>query len=190
MPVHEAARVTHAVLPVPAGVHLRRRRVKVAAVQGIEKILVNFGRGPIAPTELARLLRFTTGGITTVIDRLERAGYVRRRPEPADRRRLIVEPTDATRDRDRAVFGPLMDAAISLLRPYSQAELHIVAGFLDGMRGVTADCAERLADMAPEAKTAPADRLPPPDGAQSRAAPDGRPDHAEGGAGRPRGARS
>ena len=38
--------------------------------------------GPLAPTALARLLGFTTGGITTVLDRLERAGYIRRRPDP------------------------------------------------------------------------------------------------------------
>ena len=35
--------------------------------------------GPLTPTDLARLLGFTTGGVTTVLDRLERAGYVRRR---------------------------------------------------------------------------------------------------------------
>src|SRR5690242_13043694 len=50
--------------------------------------------GPQTPTELAHALGFTTGGITTVIDRLEQAGYARRRPDPADRRRLIVEPTE------------------------------------------------------------------------------------------------
>src|SRR5215475_2570814 len=40
--------------------------------------------GPLAPTDLARLLGFTTGGATTVLDRLERAGYVRR-PAPPGR---------------------------------------------------------------------------------------------------------
>ena len=33
----------------------------------------------------------TTGAVTRVIDRLEQAGYVRRVPDPADRRRVIVE---------------------------------------------------------------------------------------------------
>ena len=56
--------------------------------------------GPLAPTALARLLGFTTGGVTTVLDRLERAGYVRRRPDPADRRRQVVEIIDVTAVRD------------------------------------------------------------------------------------------
>ena len=100
---------------------------------------------PIAPSELARLLGFTTGGVTTVVDRLERAGYVHRQPDPADRRRLTVEATGATGDRDRAVFGPLMQATASLLRRYSEAELRTVVAFLDGMREVTADFTDRLA---------------------------------------------
>src|SRR5437867_11547322 len=52
--------------------------------------------GPLSPTELARRVGFTTGGITTVIDRLERAGYVRRVADPGDRRRLLVETTAKT----------------------------------------------------------------------------------------------
>src|SRR6516165_9816487 len=50
--------------------------------------------GPSQPTELARAIGFTTGGVTAVLDRLERAGYVRRRADPTDRRRLVVEATD------------------------------------------------------------------------------------------------
>src|SRR4029079_19040104 len=51
---------------------------------------------PLAPTALARLLGFTTGGVTTVLDRLEKAGYIRRRPDPGDRRRQLVANTEAT----------------------------------------------------------------------------------------------
>src|SRR5262249_21174281 len=59
---------------------------------------------PLAPTDLARLLGFTTGGATTVLDHLERAGYVCRRADTADRRRLVVETTAATAARDQEVF--------------------------------------------------------------------------------------
>src|SRR5689334_19344681 len=47
--------------------------------------------GKLAPTALAAAIGFTTGGVTTVLDRLERAGYVRRRPDPDDRRKVVVE---------------------------------------------------------------------------------------------------
>jgi DNA-binding MarR family transcriptional regulator len=100
--------------------------------------------GPLAPTDLARLLGFTTGGVTTVIDRLERAGYARRRPDNADRRRLVVEVTPATRKRDRAVFGGLVRATIDFARSYSDDDLSVVRGFLDGARDITAAYAHSL----------------------------------------------
>src|SRR4051794_29340920 len=47
--------------------------------------------GPASPSQLAGLVGLTRGGaITGVIDRLERAGYVRREPDPQDRRRVLV----------------------------------------------------------------------------------------------------
>src|SRR5580700_8824106 len=51
------------------------------------------GRGPIAAGELAELTGLTTGAITGVIDRLERAGLARRSRDVADRRKVLVEAT-------------------------------------------------------------------------------------------------
>src|SRR5215472_6736904 len=75
--------------------------------------------GPLAPTDLARLLGFTTGGVTTVLDRLERAGYIRRLADAADRRRLVVEATAATAARDREVFGDLLTRVRQLTAAYA-----------------------------------------------------------------------
>jgi DNA-binding MarR family transcriptional regulator len=100
---------------------------------------------PIAPSELARRLGFTTGGITTVIDRLERAGFARRRPDRTDRRRLLVTTTEATRIHDRQVFGPLMHAITTLLQPYSPDEVRLITTFLHEVQGVVADYADALA---------------------------------------------
>src|SRR6185436_13668257 len=47
--------------------------------------------GAATAGRLAELMGLTTGAVTRVIDRLERAGYVRRVPDPTDRRRVIVE---------------------------------------------------------------------------------------------------
>ncbi len=46
-----------------------------------------------APTAIAEVLGRTTGGMTLTLDRLERAGWVRRLPDPDDRRRVVVEAT-------------------------------------------------------------------------------------------------
>ena len=48
--------------------------------------------GPITAGELAERTGLTTGAITGVIDRLEKAGFVRRVKDPDDRRRVIIEP--------------------------------------------------------------------------------------------------
>jgi DNA-binding MarR family transcriptional regulator len=104
--------------------------------------------GPLAPTALARRLGFTTGGVTTVIDRLERAGYARRRPDPADRRRLAVEITEATMQRDQEVFGGLIQATSEFVRSYSDSELAIIQGFLDTATRITANYTRTLADTS------------------------------------------
>src|SRR3954453_3147665 len=63
--------------------------------------------GPITAGELARQTGLTTGAITGVIDRLEKAGFVRRAEDPNDRRRVIIEPLTERMDR---VIGPLFES--------------------------------------------------------------------------------
>src|SRR5271157_5057901 len=48
--------------------------------------------GPIPAGALAERTGLTTGAITGVIDRLEKAGFVRRIKDPDDRRRVVIEP--------------------------------------------------------------------------------------------------
>lgn len=47
-----------------------------------------------APTAICEVLGRTTGGMSLTLDRLAAAGLVRRLPDPADRRRVVVEATD------------------------------------------------------------------------------------------------
>ena len=100
--------------------------------------------GPLAPTDLARLLGFTTGGVTTVLDRLERAGYIRRRPDSGDRRRLVVEATQATAARDAEVFGSLIRQTSDLLASYTDDQLLVIHDFLTRICELTAAYAARL----------------------------------------------
>jgi DNA-binding MarR family transcriptional regulator len=51
--------------------------------------------GRSAPTAISDVLGRTTGGMTLTLDRLEHAGWLRRSPDPADRRRVVVELTPA-----------------------------------------------------------------------------------------------
>ena len=47
--------------------------------------------GPLTQRQLGDRLRLTSGAITMLVDRLEQAGWVRRRPHPGDRRSVLVE---------------------------------------------------------------------------------------------------
>jgi DNA-binding MarR family transcriptional regulator len=100
--------------------------------------------GPLAPTALARALGFTTGGVTTVVDRLERAGYVRRRPDPDDRRRQLVETTEVTAVRDQEIFGDLIRSTRQFLETYTDEQLLVIDDFLDRTRKITAAYADTL----------------------------------------------
>ncbi len=92
----------------------------------------------LSPTALADKLGFTTGGVTTVIDRLERAGYVRRVPDLSDRRRLVVEATEHLAEREQAIFGGLLRALPELVSTFSTAELGVIATFLMQLRSLLA----------------------------------------------------
>ena len=105
--------------------------------------------GPLAPTALARMLGFTTGGVTSVLDRLERAGYVRRRPDPGDRRRQVVQATEATAVRDQEVFGDLIRGTGDLLASYTDDQLRVIQDFLDRTRQLTATYADALGAQRP-----------------------------------------
>src|SRR5690606_2433530 len=48
--------------------------------------------GPLTAGTIADRTGLTTGSVTALVDRLQRRGLVQRRPDPADRRRVVVEP--------------------------------------------------------------------------------------------------
>jgi DNA-binding MarR family transcriptional regulator len=111
--------------------------------------------GPLAPTDLARQLGFTTGGVTTVLDRLEHAGYIRRNPDPTDRRRLVVQTTEAAHARGQEVFGDLVQAATDLLAAYTDDQLQVIHDFLNRTRQLTATYADTLARQHQATSTPP-----------------------------------
>ena len=55
--------------------------------------------GPRTPGVLARYLELSTGAMTSRLDKLENEGLIRRVPDPDDRRSVIVEITEAGREK-------------------------------------------------------------------------------------------
>jgi DNA-binding MarR family transcriptional regulator len=109
-------------------------------------------RGRVSAGELAAATRLTTGAITAVIDRLERAGYARRVPDPNDRRRVLVEITEAARKATAEIMGPIAVDSEPLIASYSDAELELIVGFTRRGRELQEHHADRLRAMIEERK--------------------------------------
>lgn len=86
--------------------------------------------GPLTATALARLCGLTTGAVTGVVDRLERAGYAVRTRDAADRRRVRVSAAGDVEERLRWIFEPLGLAIGELEAGFVPAELAVIRRYL------------------------------------------------------------
>ncbi len=106
--------------------------------------------GPIPAGRLAALTGLSSGSVTALIDRLETAGCVRREPDPADRRRVIVQPLPWPAAMAKAV-QPLYEAMgvgfEELCRQYRNDELALILGFLRGANAMGAAAIARAQEM-------------------------------------------
>jgi DNA-binding MarR family transcriptional regulator len=92
------------------------------------KCLDYVSRGtPVTAGRLAEITGLTTGAVTAMVDRLERAGLVRRERSPDDRRKVFICPAeDAFGQLFDDIYGPLAQAAAELAGQYSEPELRLV----------------------------------------------------------------
>jgi DNA-binding MarR family transcriptional regulator len=103
--------------------------------------------GGMTAGELARAAGLTTGAVTAVVDRLERAGYARRVADPADRRRVRIEVTPQVWERAQPVFGPYLADSWTLMEDYTDEEIARFAELLRAIIEVQARHLERIRDM-------------------------------------------
>lgn len=88
--------------------------------------------GQATAGQIAELTGLTTGAATRMIDRLEQSGFVRRAADPADRRRVIVQPI-LERVRDvQAQYAALRSATQSAIEHYSAEDLDLIRSYLEG----------------------------------------------------------
>jgi DNA-binding MarR family transcriptional regulator len=102
--------------------------------------------GRLTAGEIARETGLTSGAVTAMLDRLERAGYVRRFRDTADRRRVLVELTDEARKSAAAIYGPLADG-VTELSTYTDDELRLITAFLERGSALLIQHAARIADL-------------------------------------------
>jgi DNA-binding MarR family transcriptional regulator len=86
---------------------------------------------PVTASQLAEETGLSTGAITGVVDRLEKAGYVRRKRDRTDRRLVFINVLmDRAIVKLSPIFDPIKQASRSLYSKYSDEELALILDFI------------------------------------------------------------
>jgi DNA-binding MarR family transcriptional regulator len=94
--------------------------------------------GPSTPGELARSTGLTTGGVTVMLDRLEKGGYVTRVPNPRDRRSVLVRLNPTKLKKMQAFYGEINQRMVALLDETPEPELRSVVDLFSKMNAFRA----------------------------------------------------
>jgi DNA-binding MarR family transcriptional regulator len=86
-----------------------------------------FRKGIATPSELARQTGLTSGATTAMLDRLEKAGLIERRPNPDDRRGTLITPAESAAQKAASWFESARNAQAELISTYSASELEIIS---------------------------------------------------------------
>jgi DNA-binding MarR family transcriptional regulator len=114
------------------GIHLTLFRNAVSEWAGLnatdmECLRLLFQKGVATPSELARQTGLTSGATTAMLDRLEKAGLIERRPNPGDRRGTLITPTNSAAEKAASWFESARNAQDELMSSYSERELEIIS---------------------------------------------------------------
>src|SRR4029077_18366962 len=96
----------------------------------VEALELLLDTGVATAGRLSELMGLSSGAVTRVIDRLEQAGYVRRGPDSADRRRVVVELVPEKMEAMEAAMSHYGDKSAAEMKRYSDAELSVINDFL------------------------------------------------------------
>ena len=117
--------------------------------------------GTITPTRLAEISGLGTGTVTLVLDRLERAGFVKRVPGPTDRRSVLIELLPGRQPEASELYAAVQQGAEGILADYDDHDLALISQYL-----------RRSNDMLHQAATELLRHRPPPTGRKpDRASP-------------------
>ena len=126
------------------GIEIDTEGQAAAALIGINQtdlICLNalFRQGAMTAGQLANVIGLTSGATTTAIDRLERAGYVHRQPDPSDRRRVLVQASNQGAHQAFSLFDDLLERTAELSASYSDHQLTLLLELLERFRILIAE---------------------------------------------------
>ena len=115
-----------------AGILFNEKVAAELGLNGTDVQLLNLLelQGWATPGDLARWSGLTTGGVTVAVDRLEKAGYVKRQPNPKDRRSNIIRPVPARLLELYLIYKSKGELVVSVLSKFNDRELQVIMSFL------------------------------------------------------------
>jgi DNA-binding MarR family transcriptional regulator len=119
-----AQALTH-VLDEAAAAHLRINRTDLRCLGTLLE------QGPLSASKLAESVGLTRGAMTTALDRMEQARFIRRVRNGLDRRGVMIEATTRAKDCIAAIWGPIRVEGLAVLKKYTDAELDILSHFFE-----------------------------------------------------------
>lgn len=106
--------------------------------------------GPMTMTQLGAWIPLSRAAVTTLVDRLERDGFVTRGSDPADRRRTVVSVSEDALNSLMPVLQPWADAMHQLGSNLTDEEWKTVSRFLTGISAISGDQATMLKAQSDE----------------------------------------
>jgi DNA-binding MarR family transcriptional regulator len=88
---------------------------------------------PLAASDLRARLNVSAGAVTYIIDRLVKAGHVRRDADPSDRRKVILRFSQQGFDLCRSYFEPIQTGYARALADVSNHDLAATEAVLDAL---------------------------------------------------------
>lgn len=101
--------------------------------------------GPATPKQLGRWAGLSSGGVTVALDRLEKAGYVRREPNPHDRRSLLVALVPACIRKLTSLYEGAEQLTRQGLRKLPEQDLEAVVRFFETLEAARKNNSSMLA---------------------------------------------
>jgi DNA-binding MarR family transcriptional regulator len=102
---------------------------------------------PLSASQLAAAMRLTRGATTTALDRLERAGYVRREQNPEDGRGVRIALTAKIAAESAKIWGPIGEDSSRFLARFSVKELELILRFIEESTTLQEHHVERIASL-------------------------------------------
>ncbi len=98
-------------------------------VTDMECLALIFFKGLATPSELAHYTGLTSGATTAMLDRLEKARLIERRPNPQDRRGTLIVLTNERTKEISAMFTSVREGIDGLTSSYSEKELELISKY-------------------------------------------------------------